>query len=150
MRARTIHNVLTAAVSTLLVATCDRPRDVLMTGPRPNTVRLAAPDPGFRLNAGDRAALRPGFDADALERLLAAIEPGARPDLLRSFQMPAPGERVRNTVRMGDPALQPLLDEVWLPFWEAQPARLRKHYPDDDQWPGLELARRRAGIAHRD
>ena len=78
---------------------------------------------------------------------LAAIEPGARPDLLRSFQMPAPGEPVRNTVQMGDPGLQPFLDEVWLPFWESQPARLRRHYPDDHRWPGLELARRRAGIA---
>lgn len=121
-----------------------------MTAPHPNTVRLPAPEASFRLTPEDRASLRPGFDADALERLLAAIEPGARADLLHSFQMPAPGQRLRNTIQMGDPELQPLLDEVWLPFWESQPARLRKHYPDDHRWPGLELARQRAGIAHQD
>lgn len=149
MRERT-RIILQAVAAALLVAGCDRHQEVVMTAPRPNTVRLPAADVHFRLTPEERASLRPGFDADALERLLAAIEPGARPDLLRSFQMPEPGERVRNTVQMGDPELQPLLDEVWLPFWESQPARLHKHYADDNRWPGLELARRRAGIAHPD
>ena len=117
-----------------------------MSAPNPRTVRLPAPDASYRLTPEERASVRPGFDVDALERLLAAIEAGARPVLLESFQTPAPGGRVRNTVKMGDPALQPLLDEVWAPVWLARPARLRKHYPDDDQWPGLALARQRAGV----
>jgi hypothetical protein len=146
MRASRIgYSVLIAAFA-VSVAACERPREVLLTAPNPHTVRLPSPDPSFRLTPEERASIRSGFDAAALERLLAAIEPGARPGLLHSFVMPTPGPHVSITIKMGDPTLQPLLDEVWLPFWESQPARLRRFYPDDGMWPGLELARQRAGI----
>lgn len=42
---------------------------------------------------------------------------------------------------MGDPALQPLLEEVWASAWEQYPELL-----DDDgvRYPGKEIARERA------
>jgi hypothetical protein len=41
---------------------------------------------------------------------------------------------------MGDPALQPLLDEVWAPMWEQHPERIDKETKD---FPGREIARQR-------
>lgn len=146
MLKRAPNFILTAAAAFLLFTACERPREVVMTAPHPSTVRLPEPDPTFRLTEEERGSIRPGFDADALERLLAAIEPGARRGLLQAFLTPAPGQRARNVVQMGDPELQPLLDQVWLPFWESRPDRLRRRHPDDQQWPGLELARKRSGI----
>lgn len=119
-----------------------------MDQPNPATIRLDQPDPTFRLTPEERASVRPGFDVDALERLLAAVEPEVRPILLRDFQQPKPGdlkpgEFVTPPVRMGDPALQPLLDEIWAPAWE----RFAPDLLDDDSlhYPGKELARQRRG-----
>src|SRR5215218_4660915 len=110
-----------AAASILVVGGCDQHRRAIMAPQEPRSIRLPAPDAGFRLSASERAHVRPGFDADALERLLANVEPGARPILLQPFLQPKPGEPVENTVRMGDPSLQPLLDEVWAPMWDLAP-----------------------------
>jgi hypothetical protein len=110
------------------------------------TIRLDAPDPHFRLTPEERASVREGFDVDALERLLAAVEPEVRPGLLHDFQLPDPGELepgefVTPPTRMGDPALQPLLDEVWASAWE----RFAPDALDDDgmNYPGKEIARQR-------
>ncbi|HEX8393431.1 MAG TPA: hypothetical protein VF665_13890 [Longimicrobium sp.] len=105
------------------------------------TIRLQTPDPSFRLTAQDRARIRPGYDVDALERLLAAVIPPVRAGLLSSFTMPEhPAQRVGVTVQMGDPALQPLLDEVWAPMWELYPDMLDTETKD---YPGREIARQR-------
>jgi len=110
------------------------------------TIRLDAPDPDFRLTPEERASVREGFDVDALERLLAAVDPEVRPGLLHDFQLPHPGELepgefVTPPTRMGDPALQPLLDEVWAPAWE----RFAPHALDEEgmNYPGKEIARQR-------
>lgn len=110
------------------------------------TIRLDEPDPHFRLTAAERASVREGFDVDALERLLAAVEPEVRPGLLGDFQLPKPGELepgefVTPPTRMGDPALQPLLDEVWASAWE----RFAPHLLDAEEmnYPGKEIARQR-------
>jgi hypothetical protein len=109
----------------------------------PTTIKLPAPDPEFRLTPDERASVRPGFDVDALERLLAAVEPEARPILLRSFQAADPAEGVPLVLRVGDdPELQPLLDEVWAPFWEVRPKWAFRE-DVDVPWPGRELARKR-------
>ena len=42
------------------------------------------PDPAFRLSGEERARLRPDYDADALERLLAHLSPDMRPEILES------------------------------------------------------------------
>ena len=90
---------------------------------------------------GDRAKVRPGFDADALERLLANVEPAVRPILLEPFLQPQSGEPAENLVRMGDPSLQPLLDEVWAPMWDLLPSHAIDTETKD--FPGRELARQR-------
>lgn len=104
------------------------------------TIRLPTPDPDFRLTAEERAGIRPGFDVDALERLLAAVEPGARPILLEDFLPVAPGAPGTALVRMGDPALQPLLDEVWAPVYELYPDLLDE---EEERYPGRALALQR-------
>ena len=44
--------------------------------PYPLGIFLPSPDPSFRLKPEQRALVRPGFDVNALERLLASIIPG--------------------------------------------------------------------------
>lgn len=109
---------------------------------RPDTDRLAVPDPNFRLTPEQRASLRRGFDADALERLLAAVEPASRPFILESFQAPRPGESIWDTPVnwMSDPVLQAMLEEVWATAWEQRPELL-----DDPNvnFPGKEIAKQR-------
>ncbi|HYW07204.1 MAG TPA: hypothetical protein VE913_09625 [Longimicrobium sp.] len=77
---------------------------------------------------------------NALERLLAAVDAPVRPLLLRSFLVLEPGETPTVTVKMGDPALQSLLDEVWAPVWEKNPEMLDRETKD---FPGREIARAR-------
>lgn len=108
--------------------------------PDPHSIRLPAPDASFRLTEEQRAGVRPGFDVDALERLLAAVEPAVRPVLLRDFLPVEPGARGTALVRMGYPTLQPLLDEVWATVWEHYPGMLEEETSD---YPGRELARER-------
>lgn len=112
----------------------------MTTPPNPGTVRLETPDRNFKLTPQERASIRPGYDVNALERLLAAVEPPVRPMILTDFQAVAPGETGTALVRMGDPALQPLLDEVWAPMWEKYPEMMDKETKD---YPGREIARQR-------
>ena len=112
----------------------------MSTPPNPRTVRLDAPDPKYKLTPLERASIRPGFDVDALERLLAAVEAPVRPILLGDFQAVAPGEPASALVKMGDPALQPLLDEVWAPIWERYPEMMDRETKD---FPGRKIARQR-------
>lgn len=112
-----------------------------MTTPQSSGISLPSPDPAFRLSVQERASVRPGFDVDAPERLLSRLIPPVRPMLLASFQHPPAGEPPDLVMKLGDPSLQPLLDEVWAPMWE--------HFPPDaieieeKDFPGRELARAR-------
>jgi hypothetical protein len=106
------------------------------------TIRLDPPDTRFRLTDKQRASVRRGFDVAALERLLAHVVPEARAVTLGAFLPADDAESARNTIRMADPALQPLLDEVWAGFWEANPDLLA-FKEDDAVWPGRALARQR-------
>jgi hypothetical protein len=118
----------------------------------PNTIRLPRPDPEFKLTPEERASIREGFDVDALERLLAAVDTGARPIILHAFQPPAPGELepgefMTPPTRMGDPALQPLLDEVWATAWERFAPELLDS--EEMNYPGKELAKQRRALRQR-
>jgi hypothetical protein len=105
------------------------------------TIRLETPDRNFRLTPQERASIRPGYDVDALERLLAAVVPPVRSGLLSSFTIPKnPTQRIGVTVKMGDPSLQPLLDEVWAPMWDLYPDMIDTETKD---YPGREIARQR-------
>jgi hypothetical protein len=144
MRAHRIPFLLTV-LSALVVASCDRTQEMTMSTPEPQGIRLVKADAGFHLSADERAAVRRGFDVDALERLLAHLRPEVRPTVLEDFKYPAPGEPPALLIQMGDPALQPLLDEVWAPMWDhMQPAALES---ETKEFPGRELARQRRRAA---
>jgi len=129
------------AATVVAAGACDQPRRAIMGPQEPRSFRLAAPDPDFHLSASERAKVRHGFDADALERLLANVEPAVRPMLLEQFQWPKPGEPADNVMRLGDASLQPLLDEVWAPMWDQfSPDAIDKETKD---FPGREIARQR-------
>ncbi|MBB4638916.1 hypothetical protein [Longimicrobium terrae] len=106
------------------------------------TIRLETPDATFRLTPEERARVRPDLDVDALEQLLAQVTSDVRPVLLQ-MHMAQQGEGVEGLrpMRMGDPALQPLLDEVWAPVWMAAGIEAIRREPRD--FPGKELARQR-------
>jgi len=138
-----------AAAVAIGLGGCDQPHREIMAPQNPRSIRLAAPDATFHLTESERAQLRPGFDADALESLLAHVRPEVRPTILSSFVQPPPGEPAGVLVKMGDPALQPLLDAVWAPMWELMPRDAIDR--EDKDFPGRELARqRRATGRHSD
>ena len=135
------NRTLLVAALALTGISCDRIPEVAMTTPQPSGISLPSPDPAFRLSAQERASVRRGFDVDALERLLSRLIPPVRPMVLAAFQYPPAGESPDLMVKIGEPPLQPLLDEVWAPMWE--------HFPpdaidvEDKDFPGRELARAR-------
>lgn len=104
-------------------------------------------DETFRVDAATRAHVAPGFDVDALERLLAHVEPLGRDMVLDEFllsehrsYMPRPNQW-RMLKGFSDPVLNDLLAEVWQPFWDTQSDEMVAE--PDSQYPGQELARRR-------
>lgn len=115
-----------------------------MTNPHGISARLDAPDPAFRLTAEQRASIEPGYDVDALERLLAMMHPDLRAGTLSSFQPQPPDVIGGGLVRIYDPVLQALLDEVWAPRWENVPDEWFRD-PDLARYPGREIAIRRRG-----
>jgi hypothetical protein len=108
------------------------------------SARLRVPDHDFRLSAEQRASVQPGFDVDALERLLASVHPDLRMSILSDFQ-PQPPDVFLGPMKFEDPVLQALLDEVWAPRWEAVPDD-RLDDPELSRYPGHRIAKaRRAG-----
>jgi hypothetical protein len=100
---------------------------------------LEAPEGAYQLTVEERAAVAPGFDPDALERLLREIRPDMRGEILSYFQ--AGGSR-GHLVEIHDPELQVILEEVWAPFWDNAPDQAL-----EENWyrmPGREIA-----MAHR-
>jgi hypothetical protein len=107
-------------------------------------LRLPASDQSYRLSADDRARVRPGFDADALERLLQAIRPDMRQEILAHFQFAEDTTRQYGyLVQFHDPKLQPLLEEVWAPMWDELNARDEDIERDVYGYPGREIALKR-------
>jgi hypothetical protein len=100
-------------------------------------------DAGFRLTEVQRQQVRPGFDLDALERLLAHVPAERRDSLFVAFSAPQ-GNEVRELWYLGDPALQELLEQVWAPVWDRVPLSVIE--ADKSERPGKRLAieRRRA------
>jgi hypothetical protein len=111
---------LTVAALVLLGATaCDRLLPTAMA-PKPAHIRLDRPDPEFHLSSADRAKVVPGFDVDALERLLASVTPEMRQEVLAFFQWRSPeGEPRGHLYQILDPKLQAILEEVWAPMWDS-------------------------------
>lgn len=92
-----------------------------MTEPAYQPLALRVSDAGYRLSAEDRARVVPGFDPDALERLLRRVRPDMREEILREFQLPRPGEPIPGGIHeFTEPELNPLLEEVWATMWEDE------------------------------
>jgi hypothetical protein len=112
-----------------------------VTSPDAEPLRLEHPDTAYRLSADDRAKLAPGFDAEALERLLRQIRPSMRSEILAHFQIPPAGQGQGQLVEIHDVRLQAILEEVWAPMWDDAPDEAL-----EEGWyrmPGLEIARQR-------
>lgn len=121
-----------------------------MTTPSNQSARLNVADPAFRLTAEQRASIEPGFDVDALERLLAVLHPDLRVPVLGDFQRNrlAPNEIGGGLMKFEDPVLQALLDQVWAPRWEGVPDEWLDD-PEFRRFPGQEIAKRRRNALRR-
>lgn len=128
------------ALACVFASGCDRAAlsPTAHSAPSSSTIRLEVRDTTYRLTRDERASVRPGFNVDALQLLLSHVEPAVRPVILSGFQAANIGERSTALVKVGDPALQPLLDEVWASSWDAYPQSVKY---ERKQYPGLELAR---------
>jgi len=79
-------------------------------------------DRSYRLSPSERASVRPGLDANALERFLSHKHPSERSSFLAYFARSAP-DGSTSVERVADPTLQPILDLI-------HAARLR-HLPPE-------------------
>lgn len=133
--------ILLATAAVLASSGCEPASQALMSAPEPLSLRLVTPEPGYRLDAAERARVLPVFDTDALERLLAMVRPEMRREVLRHFQQRAPGDKVGHLVQLHDPTLQAVLEEVWAPMWET--ATDEQIENDVYGLPGRDVARKR-------
>lgn len=135
----------TAFVFAALSLTACETANVAAGGPDPRYTPLVMMrgDVTFRLTDAQRDQVRPGFDVDALERLLAHVPAERRDSLFVTFTIPT-GNEVRELWYLGDPALQELLEVVWVPMWDRVPTQVIE--ADKSERPGKRLAveRRRA------
>ena len=113
-----------------------------MKEPVDHPLALGEPDLTYRLSPEDVARVVPGFDVDALERLLRRIRADMRGAILREFQLPAPGEPDPGGISaFTEPVLNPLLEEVWATMWEEEPDEFLAE--GASSMPGRTLARQR-------
>lgn len=144
MRRTTLAILIAASVGG-----CEHNHGALMSSPEARPLRLASADKGFRIDAAERARVRPGFDVDALERLLGMVRPDLRNEILANFQektaRPGHGQGWSALVEINDAKLQEVLEEVWAPMWDNAPDQaLEENWY---QWPGREIAKRRRAQA---
>lgn len=140
---------LTICLLLLALSGCEyRTRGITMSEPPPKSLRLSTPEAGYHLSAADRAKIIPGFDADALERLLSMIRPEMRQEILAHFQVPdVPVARDLGEIRVFyDPQLQAVLEEVWAPMWDQVGATDDILEKNGYGWPGREIAKQRRAV----
>jgi hypothetical protein len=140
---------LPAAATALLITTgCEYQSLGITMEPPPKPLRLSTPDATYSLASADRAKLRRGFDADALERLLRMVRPDMRQEILGHFQLSdGTGRRYGDLVQFHDPRLQPLLEEVWAPMWDEVGATDEQIAQNAFHFPGRDIARQRRAAA---
>jgi hypothetical protein len=121
----------------------------IVTDPEYRPLALRSPDRTFRLIPEERAKVLPGYDLEALERLLRMIRPDMRQEILRYFQPGQPGERSRGMLtEFMEPQLQAVLEEVWAPMWNDAPDEAL----DDasSYYPGRQIAKQRRESRRRE
>jgi hypothetical protein len=112
----------------------------------PRPLPLPGPPSDYHIPADERARIVPGFDVEALERLLARVVAERRDEVLAYFQFP----RDRSAPRLGIlkeikyPELQAILEEVWAPMWDHVGATDEDLRDNVYEYPGREIA-----LAHR-
>jgi hypothetical protein len=106
-------------------------------------LRLAVADASYGLEASERAKLLPGFDAEALERMLGMVRPELRQPILKHFQQREKGERLGHLMQLHDAELQAVLEEVWAPMWDESNATDAQIEANHFGFPGREVAKRR-------
>jgi hypothetical protein len=143
---------LTGSILLLVSAGCEGLNREIMMDATPRPLRLAVPSPDYHISAEDRARIPAGFDVTALERLLALVTPERRQEILAYFQKPKERRPISQgiLVRLNDPELQALLEEVWAPMWDQVGATDEEIIEDVYRYPGREiaLARRAAARSH--
>lgn len=140
---RRMFCILFTTSAVLTVVGCEPPQQIAMSTPEPHPLRLALADKSFRLSDADRAKLLPGFDVQALERLLGMIRPDMRQEILKSFQQREQGQRLGHLMGFEDPELQTVLEEVWAPMWDYVGASDAQIEANDYGYPGREIAKQR-------
>lgn len=133
------------AVLALAIAACESANlAARLEDPHYTRLALVNRDERFHLTATQRHMVRRGFNADALERLLARIPPEHRDSVYQAFAVPR-GNQVRELWYIDDPALQALLEQVWAPVWDG--LSIDQIKADRSGRPGRNLAiqRRNAG-----
>ena len=133
------RQMATAFVVAALTLTACETANVAAGGPDLHYTPLVMvrQDVTFRLTEAQRQQVRPGFDVDALERLLAHVPAERRDSLFVTFTAPT-GNEVRELWYLGDPALQELLEVVWAPMWDRIPTEVIE--ADKSERPGKRLA----------
>jgi hypothetical protein len=115
----------------------------------PKPLGLAHPESTYRLSTEDRIRIQPGFDVDALERLLQMVRPDMRGEILAHFQVHESQQRsYGRLVEFYEPELQAVLEEVWAPMWDEVNATDQQIEENAYGFPGREIAKqRRAGMS---
>jgi hypothetical protein len=144
---RTLPQLLSITCVLVLASACDTTGRALgPMQPQPRELHIIPRDPAFHLIRQDRQRLRPGFDADALETLLAHIPAASRDEIVSYFMKPESPE-IKELWYIGDPALQEFLEAVWAPMWDHVPEA--QIAADTTQRPGKRLALQRRRLVHQ-
>lgn len=123
---------------TLAASACETfNRSPIMTDPDFKPLAMVRRDHEFRLSEGERRRVRPGYDVEALERLLSHVQADRREEILECFRIPTDNV-THQLVYLGDPGLQELLEEVWAPYWER--ASTEDILADTSDRPGKRIA----------
>lgn len=91
-----------------------------------------------------RRELGKQIDVDALDELLASMEPGERRETLAGMGVIQTGEETRDVsipMYSSDPERQKLIERVWAPYWDHLPPEWLDR--TDLPFPGREIARAR-------
>ena len=136
---RATSRILLSAAA-LFLSGCEPTQRTLMSSPDALPLRLTVADQGYHLTPADRAKMRPGFDVEALQKLLRAVRPEMRAEILAHFQFAQDGVRRGNLVQFQDAELQPLLEEVWAPMWEEVKATDADLAENTFGFPGRQIA----------
>ena len=140
------RRVALAAALVVAASGCEPRAQGITMDVTPKPLRLEVPTTDYRIDPVVRAKVFPGFDVDALDRLLSRVTPARRSEILSYFLVPDnPQENKGKGLLMviKDPELQAVLEEVWAPMWDHVGATDEEIAQNTYGYPGREIARAR-------